>query len=256
MKVIHLRFNNTLISTLALYRERRERFQRLLADHPTGVEVQRRGKSPGMDLKAGYHRNLLAGFGLSVLLIGGGMLAFPTLEIQSASAKTSQIVINVEDIPETRQIDRPPPPPRPAVPIETESDDVPEDVTIETTDLDFDNVDLDLPPPPSVHASSEAPQEEEILEIWKVEEKPKLIRQIAPVFPAAARKAGIQGAVFVKVLVGTDGKVKHAEVVKGHEIFHESALEAARGFVFMPAMQNERPVKVWVTIPIEFRLIG
>lgn len=256
MKVIHLRFSDTLISTLARFRERQERFQRLLSDRPTGLRVRTRDKHPGVDLKPGYYRRMLAGSVLSIVLVGGGMLAFPTLEIRSTVERPSQIVINVEDIPETRQIERPPPPPRPAVPIETESDEIPDDVTIETTDLDFDDVDLDLPPPPSTYAQADAPQEEEILEIWKVEEKPRLVQKAAPAFPEAARRAGIQGSVYVKVLVDTDGKVRQASVVKGPEIFHKSALDAAYHFVFTPALQNERPVKVWVTIPLEFRLVG
>ena len=256
MKVIHLRFSNTLIAALARFRERRELYQRLFADLPTGVQISTRDRNPAADLKRGYFRNILACSLLSILAIAGTMAAFPTLEIRPGRPKVDQIVISMEDIPETRQVDRPPPPPRPAVPIETESEEVPEDVTIEITDLDYEDVDLDLPPPPAIYASAGAPEEEEILEIWKVEEKPRLIKQVAPAFPEAARKAGIQGSVFVKVLVGTDGKVMQASVVKGHQIFPRAALEAARSFVFKPALQNDRPVKVWVTIPLEFRLVG
>ena len=69
-------------------------------------------------------------------------------------------------------------PPRPALPIETESDDVPDDVTIETTDLELEDVPVNLPPPPPPAGGEQAPfEEEEILDVWKVEQKPRLIRR-------------------------------------------------------------------------------
>ena len=77
----------------------------------------------------------------------------------------------------------------PSIPIATESEDIPDDVTIETTDLDFDKVDLHVPPPPVETAAIEEP-EEEILEYFMVEEKPVLIHRVAPVYPPVALKGG------------------------------------------------------------------
>ncbi len=105
------------------------------------------------------------------------VVLFPTLDIQATTSKPEQIVIQIEDLPETQQITRPPPP-RPALPIETESDDVPDDVTIETTDLELEDVPVNLPPPPPPAGGELAPfEEEEILDVWKVEQKPRLIRR-------------------------------------------------------------------------------
>ena len=161
-------------------------------------------------------------------------------------------MISMEDIPETRQIKRPPPPPRPAVPIETESADVPDDVTIETTDLDFDNITFDLPPPPP--PSGDDSEAEEIVEFWAVEKTPVLIKGIAPEYPDMASKAELEGVVFVEFLVGKDGRVYNARVLKGPPIFQEAALEAVRQFVFKPAIQNDEAVTVRMTQPIRFRL--
>ena len=93
------------------------------------------------------------------------------------------VIIELEQIPETRQERRPPPPPRPVVPIPTDSEDIPDDVTIETTELDlFD----DLPPPPEFE---ELPtieveeEEEEIVDLWKVEKKPVRKKQVQPAIP-------------------------------------------------------------------------
>lgn len=87
-----------------------------------------------------------------------------------------------------------------------------------------------------------------------VEVQPEPIKQVTPKYPDLAREAGIDGKVFVKVLVDKDGKVKKAMVVKGPEIFHEAALEAAKGWVFKPAIQGNKPVPVWVSLPFVFSL--
>lgn len=210
-----------------------------------------REKNPAHDLKRTYSKVFWICTGISFALHMGTALIFPTFEVSAAARRKPQIVIQMEDIPETRQIKRPPPPPRPAVPIETESEDVPDDVTIETTDLDFDDVALDLPPPPPPDQETE---EEEILEFWKVEEKPKLIKEVPPIYPEIARKAGLAGKVFVKFLVGKDGRVRDVQILKGQEIFRQAAINAVMQFRFKPAMQNDKPVSVWMTQPLSFRL--
>ncbi|MEZ5066400.1 MAG: TonB family protein [bacterium] len=86
-----------------------------------------------------------------------------------------------------------------------------------------------------------------------VEEEPVRIRIDPPVYPPVARDAGVSGTVLVHVLVGTDGRVKDAIVVEGHEMLREAALKSARTAVFRPALQRHRPVEVWVLVPITFR---
>ena len=83
-----------------------------------------------------------------------------------------------------------------------------------------------------------------------------MVKSVAPKYPEIARRTGIEGTVFVKILVGKDGKPEEVEFVKGPEIFRDVALEAARKFEFSPARQNDRPVRVWVMVPIQFRLQG
>ena len=211
-----------------------------------------RTKNPEHDLKQSYRKVFWLSTGISFFLHALAAILFPTFEIQAGAGKKDQIIIQMEDIPETRQIQRPPPPPRPAVPIETESDDVPDDVTIETTDLDFDQAPVDLPPP--LPGATDAPEEEEILEFWKVEEKPTLKKNVKPKYPEIARKAGLEGKVFVKFMVGRNGRVQQVQVLRGQEIFRQSAIDAVMQFVFSPAMQNDKPVNVWMTQAITFKL--
>ena len=149
----------------------------------------------------------------------------PDLAVSEAQIEREQIVIQVDDIPETRQIHRPSSPPRPAVPIETEDADVPDDVTIESTDLGLDDVSLNPPSLPTA-VVSEAVLEEDPIEYWAVEDKPAITEQVAPRYPEVARKSRIQGTILVRVLIGVDGKVKRAEILRGKAIFHSAALTA------------------------------
>ncbi len=251
MNLLLLRFPS-ILTTLESARADRDQFRRLLNDRRNSVTVSTRAKRPSFDLHLG-HRTRMLQSGVTVFVVGALVVStLPDLTIRSVKRQTEQIVIQMDDIPETRQVRRPPPPPRPAVPIETESEDVPDDVTIESTDLDFDDVVLDLPPPPSEIADQA--MEDEPIEVWAVEEKPKAITRVVPKYPLFAQKAGIEGTVLIRILLGKDGRVKEARVMNGKEILRESALEAVKQYVFTPARQNDRPVQVWMAIPIRFRL--
>lgn len=212
-----------------------------------------RNKNPDYDIKRTYKRTFRVSVIIAFILhVAMGMM-FPTFTSSTRKIERRTIIIENVDIPETRQIHRAPPPPRPSIPIATESEEVPDDVTIETTDLDFDKVDLHVPPPPVETAAIEEP-EEEILEYFMVEEKPVVIKGVAPVYPPVALKAGIEGTIHLKVLVGKDGMVEQAVVIKGKDIFQKAALQAVHQYRFKPARQNDRPVKVYLVMPIRFRI--
>jgi TonB family protein len=87
-----------------------------------------------------------------------------------------------------------------------------------------------------------------------VEEMPVLIQIPAPVYPDMARQAEVEGTVMVRALVGKDGKVKDAFVTEGVPMLNEAAIVAAKKAVFKPALQQHKPVAVWVQIPMRFTL--
>ena len=215
-----------------------------------------RVKHPEADLKLKFRKTYWTCVAITLALHVIVAIAVPKLDTGRVKARPTQTVIAMEDIPETRQIQRPPPPPRPAVPIETESTDVPDDVTIESTDLDFDDAVIDLPPPPPPGSRDGDDLEEEIVEFWAVEEAPQVEKEVYPVYPEVAQKAGLEGTVFVQFVVGRDGRVKQVTVLRGPEIFRKAAMDAVMDFVFRPALQNDQPVQVRMTRPIRFRLSG
>ena len=210
-----------------------------------------RAKNPEHDLRLRYKKVFWISTSINFVVTVVVAVLFPEFTAEAVAGKKDQIIINMEDIPETRQIQRPPPPPRPAMPIETESDDVPDDVTIESTDLDFDENMVDLPPPPPPGGDD---MEEEVLEFFMVEDKPIITKNVRPVYPELARKAGLSGRVFVRFMVGRDGRVHEVQILKGEEIFRQAAIDAVSQFVFKPAMQNDKPVSVWMSQAIKFDL--
>jgi len=88
-----------------------------------------------------------------------------------------------------------------------------------------------------------------------VEKQPIPISTPLPVYPEIARRAGIEGTVWVHMWVTKEGTVKKGVVLKStSEIFNQSALDAATQWTFTPAIMNNQPVAVWVSVPFRFQL--
>jgi len=89
------------------------------------------------------------------------------------------------------------------------------------------------------------------------EEPPQQIEVVQPVYPEMARRASIEGVVWVKALVDKEGKVRDVIIVKDSGAkagFEEAAIEAAKKTLWKPAISNGQPVAVWVAYKIEFKL--
>lgn len=75
------------------------------------------------------------------------------------------------------------------------------------------------------------------------------------VYPEMARKAGIEGQVVVRVLVGKNGKPKKVVIQQSDsQMLNQAAIDAVMSSTFTPAIQNGQPITCWVSIPIRFKL--
>jgi TonB family protein len=97
-------------------------------------------------------------------------------------------------------------------------------------------------------------QSDKPTDLTSVQELPVPIDTPEPVFPDLARTQGVEGKVWVRVLITKEGKVAEAVVVEGNWVLHEAAIAAVKKWTFKPALQQHRPVPVWVEIPLEFSL--
>ncbi len=209
-------------------------------------------KNPEANLKLKYKKVLELGMLGSLLTLVLLFQFLRVIDLEAVETETKEIQIEVADIPPTEQFKRPPPPPKPSIPIPSESEDIPEDLTIEATTLDLS----DIPPPPP------PPELDDGMNIFVPYDEPPFpiggfgSIQKALKYPEIARKAGIEGRVVIQVLVSEKGKVIKTRIIKslGHSGCDEAAVKAIRGVKWKPALQRDKPVKVWVAIPVIFRL--
>ena len=82
---------------------------------------------------------------------------------------------------------------------------------------------------------------------------PQLQKGVAAEFPELAKKARILAVVYARVLVDENGRVAQLGKIKGHAVFHESVASAAQKLQFAPAMQGDKAVKAWVSVPLQLR---
>ncbi len=70
-----------------------------------------------------------------------------------------------------------------------------------------------------------------------------------------ARRAGVEGTVYIQAKINKNGDVIDAIVIKGLGAgLDEEALNAVKSTIFIPGKQRGRAVNVKMTIPIKFVL--
>jgi TonB family protein len=83
--------------------------------------------------------------------------------------------------------------------------------------------------------------------------QPPKVHHVEPVYPAAARQAGLGGGVFLEILVGTDGRVTAAKVLRSpHEMFDQPAIDAVKQWRFEATVLQGKPVPVIMTVTVNF----
>lgn len=166
-----------------------------------------------------------------------------------------------EELPPITQqeLKPPPPPPPPVVELEIVEDDVEieEEVEILESEADQQTVVADIPV-----FQEEVIEEPEIFTI--VEEMPSfpggdegLIKYLNSniKYPPMAKDAGIQGVVYVTFVIGPDGKVKDAKILRGVRGLDDEALRVVKAMPsWKPGKQRGKSVSVQYNLPIRFTL--
>lgn len=211
-------------------------------------------KNPKVDLKLKYRKIFEISMVLALLLLILAFKFFPHVQGEQMDVEAVQELVDVEDVEITKQETAPPPPPKPPIPIEAPADDELEDIEIEDTEIDMEEE--VAPPPPPVEEEEEIPVEFFVA----VEEMPEPIGGIQGIqqriiYPEIAKRAGVQGRVYIKAFVDETGAVQKAEVLKGIGAgCDEAAVDAVMKTRFKPGKQRGKPVRVQVSIPILFKL--
>ncbi len=82
----------------------------------------------------------------------------------------------------------------------------------------------------------------------------KLVNRVQPVYPDLARQTRIQGVVRLHAIIGKDGSIAQLEVISGHPLLQQAALDAVKQWVYQPTLLEGRSVEVDTTIDVIFTL--
>lgn len=225
-------------------------------------------KYPYCDLNR--YRNLFVELGL-VLALGICFFAFEVkTNVKKVESIGTVVVQDVEDeiIPITRQEQvkppEPPPPPRVVEVLNIVADDVEVEDELEIEDTEADEeTEIDVAPVVATYETEEKEEETQIFYI--VEEMPEFpggelaLRTFiakAIKYPVVAQENGIQGKVYVSFVVGKDGRVSNARVIRSIDpALDEEALRVVNSLpIWKPGRQQGKPVRVAFSVPISFVL--
>lgn len=213
-------------------------------------------REEGRSLRELYALHLQLGFTLALALVLGLFLTVRNLDVAPLKPSPPPEYPGIFTKVQIQDVEEPlPPQPRPSV--DEVADEIEEGPPSEAVS---ETPDITPPPLPETPLAAPAPPAPtEPVPYYKLEVKPRLIHRVIPRYPELARRMGLEGRVVVNALVGEDGRVLQAEVVKASppeiaDILGPAAVEAVLQFRFSPGMQQDRPVRVWVAVPVDFRL--
>jgi len=85
--------------------------------------------------------------------------------------------------------------------------------------------------------------------------QPEELDRVVPRYPAAARRAGVEGRVVVRGIVRHDGTIDNVEIIRDLPYgLGDSARQAVSRWRFRPATFNGEPIDVYYTVTVNFRL--
>jgi protein TonB len=156
------------------------------------------------------------------------------------------------------EIEIPPPPEaiaRPATPVIAAAD-INEDITIAPTTFE-DNPVEDLPPPPEEVTTTDisaAPTFTPYTVRPDIKNRTEVARALEREYPPLLRDAGIGGTVQVWFFIDEQGRVQRTQVNEssGHKALDDAAIAVAGIIEFTPALNRDKRVPVWISLPITF----
>jgi TonB family protein len=86
------------------------------------------------------------------------------------------------------------------------------------------------------------------------DQQSQLTHKVQPAYSELAKQARIQGTVRLQAIISRDGRVTQLEVLSGHPLLVQSALEAVRQWRYRPTLLYGEPREVTTTVDVAFRL--
>jgi len=86
--------------------------------------------------------------------------------------------------------------------------------------------------------------------------EPRRTYDVKPVYPLIAQQAGVQGIVIIEAIIGVDGSVEEARILRPVPLLDQAALDAVTQWRYSPTLLNGQPVRVVMTVTVTFSLDG
>jgi protein TonB len=109
-------------------------------------------------------------------------------------------------------------------------------------------------PEPVVVAKAPEPTVPKSVRISGGVQAAKLIQAVKPTYPSLARTTRVHGTVRMQAVIGRDGRVRDLQVVEGHPLLRQAAVDAVRQWVYSPTILGDQPVEVETSIEVNFVL--
>lgn len=110
------------------------------------------------------------------------------------------------------------------------------------------------PPPPPPPPAAEAPKPPSRIRVGGNVQEAKIINRVQPVYPPLAKQARVSGTVRLNAVIAKDGQIQDLQVVSGHPLLVQAALQAVRQWRYAPTLLNGEPVEVVTVIDVNFTL--
>lgn len=82
---------------------------------------------------------------------------------------------------------------------------------------------------------------------------PRKIVDADPIYPQAARDAGVEGSVVLEITIDTDGAVEKIRVLRSIPALDQAAINAVRQWRYAPTVVDNVPTPVTTTVRVNFR---
>jgi TonB family protein len=86
-------------------------------------------------------------------------------------------------------------------------------------------------------------------------ELPRLLKKVAPVYPPSARRARVEGVVVIEATIEESGRLDHLNVVEGHPMLIDAAIDAVRQWRYIPAKLHGVPTSSSIRVNVIFNLV-
>jgi protein TonB len=113
----------------------------------------------------------------------------------------------------------------------------------------FEGLSGNTAPPPPPPAPPQRP-----VPLHSGMQAPRKIADVAPIYPAMARAAHVEGVVILEAVIDATGTVTSVRVLRSIPLLDQAAIDAVRQWRFTPTLLSGTPVPIVMTVTVNFAL--